>query len=67
MIQNDLEIAIRKYRCKDWRRLRIVFKLKIQAAQTDAIGPRKTVDEADWYIKTRNRIQRRLNRVMAAL
>ena len=54
-------------RDRDWRRLRIVGKLTIQAARADAIGPRQGVENADWYIKTRNRIQRRLNRVMAAL
>lgn len=65
MIQTDPEIALRKDRSPDARRTRIIGKLAIQAMQTDGVGPRQGVENADWYIKRRNRIERRYQKVIS--
>ena len=67
MIPTDPEIALRKDRSPDARRTRIIGKLAIQAMQTDGVGPRQGVENADWYIKRRNRIEQRYKRIMATV
>lgn len=63
MLTQDCTMALVKDRNKQNRLFRVIGKLTVQALETDDIGPRH---DADWYIKTRNRINRRYQRVIAS-